>query len=202
MSEAKQGEDSEPKPEANAADEGGGSSGGPEAGRRTFLKAGAGALGAGLAGLVLVPAGKLVLWPLGEDVEVTAGGEDFVVVGKRKQFGAEPVKVDVYADRVDAWNRTKNVKIGSAWVVEREGELVAYSTVCPHLGCAVDFDGEAGKFKCPCHDSAFALDGTPEEGPALRPLDRLELEQRGDEGKLVAIRYARFKLDTEDKVKV
>ncbi len=165
-----------------------------DGGRRTFLKVGVGVIGAGLATVVAAPALKAVLWPL--DAEITSGGEDFVVVGERSQFGNQPVKVDIYADRTDAWNRTKNVKIGSAWVVEVEGELVAYSTVCPHLGCAVDYSADVGKFKCPCHRSAFGLDGTAEEGPAPRPLDTLEVEERE---KLVAIRYARFKTGVESK---
>lgn len=169
-------------------------------GRRAFLKVGVGALGAGLAGVVVAPALKFALWPLKDGVEVTAGGDELIVVGKRGQFGAEPTKVDIYADRVDAWNRTRNVKIGSAWVVEVEGELVAYSSVCPHLGCAVDWSDEARKFKCPCHRSAFGLDGAPEEGPAPRALDSLELAEQ-DDG-LIAIRYERFKQGTEDKVKV
>ncbi|NVB40283.1 Rieske 2Fe-2S domain-containing protein [Pseudenhygromyxa sp. WMMC2535] len=171
-------------------------------GRRTFLKVGVGAVGAGLAAIVVAPALEATLWPMADDVRVTSGGEEFVIVGKRKAFGAEPVRVDIYADRVDAWNRTRNVKIGSAWVVERDGQLTAYSTVCPHLGCAVDYNAEAGKFACPCHDSTFDLSGAPEPGsPAPRALDSLALEEQS-EGKLVAIRYERFKQGVEDKVKV
>lgn len=169
-------------------------------GRRTFLKVGVGALGAGLAGVIAAPALRYSLWPLAEGVEVTAGGEEFVVVGKRKEFGSEPVKVDIFADRVDAWHRIENVKIGSAWVVELDGQLTAFSTVCPHLGCAVDYSAEVGKFKCPCHRSAFGLDGTPEEGPAPRPLDRLEVEEGSDQ--LISIRYERFKQGSEEQVKV
>jgi menaquinol-cytochrome c reductase iron-sulfur subunit len=175
-------------------------SSGPDDGRRTFLKLGTGALGAGLAAVVVAPAVRFTLWPLAEGVEVTSGGDEFVVVGNRRQFGATPVRVDIYADRVDAWNRTTNVKIGSAWVVEIDGKLHAFSTVCPHLGCAVDWSPEQGKFKCPCHRSAFDLHGTPEEGPAPRPLDALEVDE--PKAGLVAIRYERFKQGVEDKVKV
>lgn len=163
-------------------------------GRRAFLKVGVGVVGAGLAGVVAVPALRAVLFPL--DADITSGGEDFVVVGDRSMFGKDPVKVDIYADRIDAWNRTRNVKIGSAWVVEQDGKLVAFSTVCPHLGCAVDYEAALGKFKCPCHRSAFGLDGTPEEGPAPRPLDTLELEERES---LIAIRYQRFKQGSDGK---
>lgn len=170
-------------------------------GRRAFLKVGVGAIGAGLAAVVVAPALRATLWPLDDDAAVTSGGEEFIVVGKRDSFGSVPVRVDIYADRVDAWNRSKNVKIGSAWVVERDGQLHAFSTVCPHLGCAVDYNAEAGKFECPCHDSAFGLDGSHEAGPSPRPLDSLELEPQND-GKLIAIRYERFKQGVEDKVKI
>lgn len=187
------------------SDEGNESVPGGDGGRRTFLKVGVGALGAGLATVVVAPALRAVLWPLADGVEVTRSGDEFVIVGKRKTFGAAPTKVDIFADRVDAWNRTTNVKIGSAWVVEVDGQLHAFSTVCPHLGCAVDYDADTGKFECPCHDSAFALDGTHEAGPSPRPLDALELEEQPNDktgGKLVAIRYERFKQGVEDKVKV
>jgi menaquinol-cytochrome c reductase iron-sulfur subunit len=173
---------------------------GPTEGRRTFLKVGVGVLGAGLASVVVAPGLRFALWPISEGAEVSSGGEEFVVVGNRSLFGTEPVKVDIYADRVDAWNRTEDVKIGSAWVVELDGELHAFSSVCPHLGCAVDYSPELGKFKCPCHRSAFALDGTPEEGPAPRALDTLDIEPQ--DGGLIAIRYERFKQGTKDKVKV
>lgn len=171
-------------------------------GRRTFLKIGVGAIGAGLATVVVAPALRAVLWPLAADAAVISGGDEFVVVGKRKQFGAVPVRVDIYADRVDAWNRIKNVKIGSAWVVERDGQLHAFSTVCPHLGCAVDYNAEDQKFECPCHDSAFGLDGKHEAGPSPRPLDALELAEQPDEQQLISIRFERFKIGVEDKVKI
>lgn len=175
--------------------------GGPADGRRAFLKVGVGAISAGLATVVVAPALRAVVWPLAEDAGVTSGGDEFVIVGKRDAFGPTPVRVDIFADRVDAWNRAENVKIGSAWVVEKDGQLLAFSTVCPHLGCAVDYNADVQKFECPCHDSAFGLDGSHEAGPSPRPLDALAVEEQG-EGKLIAIRYERFKQGVEDKVKV
>jgi Rieske Fe-S protein len=165
-----------------------------------FLKVGVGAVSAGVACVAGIPAIGYLVYPMRN--EVTSGGSGtFIEVGKNTQFGPDkPVKVDLIADRVDAWNRTKNVKIGSAWVLEREGRLVAYSTVCPHLGCAIDYDEGMGKFKCPCHESAFGLDGSREEGPAPRGLDELETETN-DEG-FVSIRFQRYKQGAKDKVPV
>jgi Rieske Fe-S protein len=165
-----------------------------EGSRRMFLKAGVGIVGAGLACTVAVPAAKLLGFPLTH--EVTSGSDAFVLVGRRDMFGPAPVKVDVFTDRVDAWNRAKQVKVGSAWVLEREGSLIALSTRCPHLGCAIDWNQDAGHFECPCHDSAFDERGVRREGPSPRDMDELEV---GDDEGLVSIRYRRFKQGIEDK---
>jgi menaquinol-cytochrome c reductase iron-sulfur subunit len=162
-----------------------------QATRRGALKLGVGVLGLGLAAIPAVPAIGFVLHPLRKPGG--GGGEKgpgFVAAGKRAAFGSTPVRVDLRADRVDAWSRETDVKLGSCWVLEQDGKLTALSTTCPHLGCAVDYDAEAKKFKCPCHRSAFSLDGKVEEGPSPRPMDTLELQE--SEG-LVAIRFQRFK---------
>ena len=163
--------------------------------RRGFLTAGVGILGAGMAVTVLGPAISMVAYPLGH--KTTSGSDEFIPAGKPSMFGSdEPVKVDLYADRVDAWNRVVNVKVGSAWVLEQNGKLVALSTVCPHLGCGIDYIKDKNKFLCACHKSWFHLDGSIDDGPSPRAMDTLELEQ--DE-KLVSIRYQRFKQGVEDK---
>ncbi|HEY8376425.1 MAG TPA: Rieske 2Fe-2S domain-containing protein [Nannocystis sp.] len=165
-----------------------------DAGRRGLLKLGVGALGVGLAAVPVVPAIGYLLHPTGSKGQAGGG---FLPAGKRSAFaGGVPVRVDLYADKVDGWNRIPEVKLGSAWVVERDGALHAYSTVCPHLGCAVDYDPEHKKFKCPCHRSAFALDGTVEEGPSPRPLDALEVKE---ESGLVSIRFQRFRQGVAQK---
>jgi Rieske Fe-S protein len=151
-------------------------------------------MGAGLAGTVAVPAAGLVLFPLHEDV--TSGGGEFVVVGDRDQFGEIPRRVEIFADRKDAWNRVNRVRIGAAFVVERGGTLSAFTTVCPHLGCGIDFDESSSCFKCPCHRSSFDLDGALTEGPAPRGLDALELEDR--EGS-IAVMYQRFRQGVAQK---
>ena len=69
----------------------------------------------------------------------------------------------------------------------------AFSTVCPHLGCGIDFDEKAGKFNCPCHASAFDLDGRCLGGPSPRGLDELEARV---EGRDVLVRYQRFRVGT------
>lgn len=163
-------------------------------GRRTFMKVGIGAASAGLAGIVAVPALGFVGHPLKH--EIVSKLDSFLPAGKSKTYGSDPVKVYLYSDRRDAWSTLKQVKVGSAWVLEDKGELIALSTICPHLGCSVDWDGEAKKFKCPCHTSSFSTTGEREAGPAPRGMDRLDL--KGGEG-LIQIRYQRFKQGVPDK---
>jgi Rieske Fe-S protein len=60
------------------------------------------------------------------------------------------------------------------------GELVAYSQRCPHLSCAVVYQGDARRFYCPCHEGVFdTRSGVPVAGPPRRPLARIRLQRDG-----------------------
>jgi Rieske Fe-S protein len=72
----------------------------------------------------------------------------------------------------------------------------AFSTVCPHLGCGVDWNDKTGKFDCPCHASSFDLDGRCLGGPSPRGLDELDVHL---EGRDVLVRYQRFRTGTSKK---
>lgn len=166
-----------------------------EGSRRKFMIVGAGALGTCVAGITVAPALSLLTHPL--RTPTTSGSDAFIPAGKLAQFqGSVPVKVDLYSDKVDAWNRVVEVKIGSAWVWNESGTVKAMSTVCPHLGCAIDYEAETNRFVCPCHDSYFSREGVVETGPSPRGMDALEV---ATEGQLVAIRYQRFRQGTENK---
>jgi Rieske Fe-S protein len=53
-------------------------------------------------------------------------------------------------------------------------EVIAVSPVCPHQGCIVNYTGEmdANCFVCPCHGSAFGIEGDLRRGPATEGLTR------------------------------
>ncbi len=59
-----------------------------------------------------------------------------------------------------------------------EGQVIALSSRCTHLGCAVNLDKESttAPLICPCHDGRFDAKGAVIDGPATRPLERLKLE--------------------------
>ena len=69
------------------------------------------------------------------------------------------------------------VEAGRFYLVRLDdGGFLAIYQRCTHLGCAVPFDAAQGSFVCPCHGSAFELDGAVVNPPAPRPLDLFALE--------------------------
>ena len=61
-----------------------------------------------------------------------------------------------------------------AVIYNREGEIVAHSLICTHLGCTIENDGDG--FVCPCHGSRFDKDGVVAKGPAQEPLRKLRVD--------------------------
>ena len=51
-----------------------------------------------------------------------------------------------------------------------EGQVKAFSAVCTHLGCIVEFVPKDNRFNCNCHGSTFDSDGKNIGGPAPKPL--------------------------------
>ena len=68
----------------------------------------------------------------------------------RRNSDSVPREFSVVTDRHDAWTLEENVKLGSVWLIKRaSGKVDCFSTVCPHLGCAVDYDAGNKRFACP-----------------------------------------------------
>jgi Rieske Fe-S protein len=62
-----------------------------------------------------------------------------------------------------------------------DGALVAFSSVCTHLSCAVLWRREEGVLECPCHKGIFnERTGAVVAGPPPRPLAKIKLEERAD----------------------
>ena len=57
-----------------------------------------------------------------------------------------------------------------------EGTLHLVDTTCTHLGCECEWNHGDHTWDCPCHGSRFSVDGNVIEGPAKKPLERLEAE--------------------------
>lgn len=57
---------------------------------------------------------------------------------------------------------------------DESGRLVERSAVCTHVGCIVHWNGLEKCWDCPCHGSQFAIDGSVLNGPAVRPLAKVD----------------------------
>lgn len=110
-----------------------------------------------------------------------------------------PREFPVIAERVDAWNRSTG-PIGAVYLRRKPGQskIECLTATCPHAGCFVNYDEQADVFKCPCHNSEFALDGAViEPSPSPRPMDTLQCQVRNDE---VLVKFEEFYSGRADKV--
>lgn len=133
-------------------------------GRRSFLNylLGTGVVGTAVA--VLYPVLKFITPPhLIEAAQntVTAGtvSEMPLNSGKIFKFGTQP-----------------GLLIRSA-----TGEYKAFSAVCTHLDCIVQYQPEKRQIWCACHNGEYNLSGQNVGGPPPRPLDEYVVNTRGDE---------------------
>jgi Rieske Fe-S protein len=62
-----------------------------------------------------------------------------------------------------------------------DGELRAFSAVCTHLDCTVQYKSDTSQIWCACHNGLYDLRGNVVSGPPPRPLESLVVNQRGDE---------------------
>lgn len=166
--------------------------------RRTLLKVITGVLGGGAAAIVAGPAARALVAPV--TLDPIQGVGDFVRVAQLAQLpdDGSPVNVPVVVERPkDAWNALPPTQVGAVFLERKGDDVVAFSTICPHLGCGIDYVPNAGTFACPCHESSFGADGSVAAGPSPRGMDTLET--RVVDG-AVEVKFEKFLIGTEDKV--
>jgi Rieske Fe-S protein len=167
--------------------------------RRSFLKWFFHGLGAAFTATLGVPALMYLLDPRNRPAPPGA----FKTVGKLSELKpGVPLQAIIREVRTDAWTLHPNDVIGRVWLVRGEGEKVsAFTTICPHLGCSVNFLPESGYFQCPCHNGMFDTSGSlrhepGKDNPAPRGMDELEVKLVVDAAdpkeKLVQVKYESF----------
>ncbi|WP_283215117.1 Rieske 2Fe-2S domain-containing protein [Pseudofrankia sp. DC12] len=168
-----------------------------DAGRRVWLRR---TVTTGCAAVVTLGTAGLAAW-----IGRTAGGQRVPggpPVGRQSGAGARthtdartdgpPGSSDDSGDIPVA--RTDEIDQGSArrFTIARTGEpawlihlaaggFAAFSAVCTHAGCAVEFNAPDQGFDCPCHGAVYsAASGAVISGPAPAPLTRLPVRLDGD----------------------
>ena len=81
-------------------------------------------------------------------------------------------------------NSGKIVKFGNkpALLVRvNDTEWKAFSAVCTHLNCTVQYQEGRREIWCACHNGTYDLNGRVASGPPPKPLEELAVKLRGDE---------------------
>jgi len=61
------------------------------------------------------------------------------------------------------------------------GEWRAFSAVCTHLQCTVQYRADLERIWCPCHNGHFDLSGKNVAGPPPAPLETFDVIVKGDD---------------------
>ncbi|QJD94938.1 FAD-dependent oxidoreductase [Mucilaginibacter robiniae] len=82
----------------------------------------------------------------------------------------------------------KSIKPGEAAIVGKvkkvavyrtpEGRFQAYSAICPHMGCVVQWNNDEKSFDCPCHGSRFTCEGKVINGPTKHDLESVAVPEQ------------------------
>jgi menaquinol-cytochrome c reductase iron-sulfur subunit len=170
--------------------------------RRGFLVKLTAALFGGMAVSIPVASGLMAFL---DPLRKRPGRGEFVLITSLSALPADgsPRSFAVRADRIDAWSKESQVAIGTVYL-RRLGiqSVQAFSSICPHAGCLVQFSAESKAFNCPCHNSRFALDGqiANPKSPSPRGLDELEVQVRN--GADIWVRYKKFRTGVDRKITV
>lgn len=147
--------------------------------RRQFLNYTLMGVGGFMAAGMVLPMVRFAADPLFKEQE---GGE-FVNVMPVNEITETPQLKKFKVKTVDGWHRFEEVK--QAYILRYQGEILALSPVCTHLGCLVSWEGNPAypnQFYCPCHGGRYKKNGVNIEGtPPTAPLHVYETKiKNGD----------------------
>ena len=117
-----------------------------------------------LFGATLYPVIRYLSPPKGSETSVSN-----VVAAKVGELAANSAKIFRFGNRPGILIHTP------------QGDLKAFSAVCTHLNCTVQYEENASVIWCACHNGKYDLSGQVISGPPPRPLDAYQVNIRGDE---------------------
>ncbi len=131
---------------------------------------------------------RLITFLLGFSTIATLGGMLTPIIGylwppsRRSGEGGGQVQVGTSVDFPVGQGQVISVNNKPVIVVNTaQGGLKAFSAICSHLGCIVEWDQARQLILCPCHDGRFnALNGAVISGPVPAPLPELTLTLKDD----------------------
>jgi Rieske Fe-S protein len=112
----------------------------------------------------LYPALRYIIPP-----QVAETGSRSVVAGKLSDFKRNSGSIFKFGEKP------------GILVYTAEGELRAFSAVCTHLNCTVQYRDDLHEIWCACHNGHYDLHGRNVSGPPPRPLEEYETHVQGDD---------------------
>ena len=107
----------------------------------------------------------------------------FVIPPKGTEGSAASVRVPWKASEMER-NSGRIFRFGSKpgiLVRTAGGDLRAFTAVCTHLACTVQYRPDLEHIWCACHNGHFDLTGRNIAGPPPRPLEAYVVNVKGDE---------------------
>ena len=136
-----------------------------EATRRRFINWFLGTSAGAFLLSVLYPVGRYLIPP--EVGESTAGTVTLAI---------KPDDVKANTGQIFKFGSRPGLPVRTA-----QGELKAFSAVCTHLSCTVQYRSDISHIWCACHNGHYDLNGKNIEGPPPRPLDAYVANARGNQ---------------------
>ncbi len=137
----------------------------PRLSRKRFLGWLLGTSAGGLAASVLYPVGRYLVPP-----EVTESASATVTLSMK------PSDLAPGSGTIFKFGTKPGILIKTA-----SGELRAFSAICTHLGCTVQYRPDFGQIWCACHNGHYDLNGRNVSGPPPSPLTPFDVNVRGDQ---------------------
>lgn len=131
---------------------------------------------------------KFLDWFLG----TSAGGFFLSVFYPVSRYLVPPKVEESTARTVTLPVKAQEVKINSGQIFKfgrqpgilvrtPEGDLRAFSAICTHLACIVQYRSDLQHVWCACHNGHYDLNGKNIAGPPPRPLEPYEVNVRGEQ---------------------
>ena len=132
--------------------------------RRTFLDWLVTLSGTALGGFLLYPVARYLVPP-----PMPEAATRRVVAAKKDELAAGGFKTFPFGDQPGILIRLQS------------GEYRAFSAVCTHLNCTVQYRQDVSRIWCACHNGHFDLNGQNVAGPPPKPLESYTVNVRGSQ---------------------
>jgi cytochrome b6-f complex iron-sulfur subunit len=137
----------------------------PPVDRRKFLDAVLATGFVSTAAAIAYPVGRFVIPPAASEPAT-----DSAVAGKAAALKLNSGRIFKFGNKPAIVVRTG------------DGQVHAFSAICTHLDCTVQFKADTSQLWCACHNGTYDLAGNVVSGPPPRALERLVVKTRGESG--------------------